>query len=239
MKKIIIVSVTALYLPMLPAAESRRFVMKPFTITCNETERRIDPLEDTYLTAWTSAYVAIDADNYTHFAAQPVARLVNKVSHIAHTTHSHTIVRIMTLLEYITLQKGTAQRGQMIDLLLSNGAHTRSTYGIGQDHLYEDHLPPIYYAIIVGNIRAFETLVQKDKAVPMRPAMDIWDKNDSASTDPSVKMFLEKLMHINLYNLTHPKKIELPESLPAPEILDSMLLLNDRTKDSSASCIVE
>jgi hypothetical protein len=235
MKKIIIVSVIALYLPMLPAAsETLSFQVIPdhtYPVTALKKEDHA---------AWVEAYTAIDEDNYDRFAAALTARLVNKASHIPHSASS--IAHVKTLPEYLVQQKSSEHRTKMIEQLLYHGTHTRSTYGVGiegQAHIYDDHLPPIYYAIIAGNIEAFEVLIKRDYKVPMQSAIDIWGKGDDPSEKPSVGMLLKRLVYLNELKLARPKKITLPKPLPDNKILAYMITLDRRAKEANGSCIIE
>ena len=227
MHKLVIFSLIALCQPLRPAAEAKKDDPMPFQVI-SERMHPVTSLEEPYRKAWVNAYTAIDENNYDHFAAEPTSQLVNKVSHIAPKSHAAaSIVHVMTLLEYLTEQESTENRTKMINLLLYHGAHTRSTYGIGHDCHYQDHLPPIYYAIIFGNIGAFEALVKKDNKVPMQSAIDIWGRDDSAPEEASIGLFLKRLTHLKRET-----------SLPDSRILAYMQTLNDRAKDANASCVV-
>lgn len=230
MKKILLAS-ALLSAPALQAADTG-FIFAPFEI---ETDQQypLSIIEKKDFPTWRATHRLIEDNNYTDFAAQPIASLVNKVSHIV--PKNTDAIHILTLLQYATTLPGTPERGKIIDLLLYNGAHVHCGYKITQEGRSKDNLPCIYYAVTKGNIIAFESLLAKDSTAPMQSAFNAWRFSCKEGELPTVETFVRKLLEIHAKTHLSPRS-RFPDQLPTAETLNYMLTLCERNKSSWSSC---
>lgn len=203
----------------------------PFSVICNQSSEQITKLERKHHAVWQKACTAIMTNDSLRFKECPIADLVNKVDFI---TGMRLLNSVSTLLEIAIQEQPTEGGTEIIKDLLRNGAYTRTSYGISQGDIYEEHYPPIFYAVMYGNVKAFKALWFVDSKVPMEPAIALLECTDESSEkeEPTVARFL---------NILLLQKQSYINGLPKPDITKilEMITITMTEITASSSCSIQ
>jgi hypothetical protein len=208
------------------------FRKETFGIICDQTAP-IKKVKDGYVQDWNKCLHLIKTDNSIELAKAPLKHLVNKVFFTESFLTKH---KIETLVEYIIRISFSEKTSSMINTLLSAGARVKAAYTIYQGSTSEEHLPPIYYAIIRGNYTSFKILWQADKTISMNHAMRLWPTDEPLKKDYTYTVvdFLNHIHTISADPIIYRTKMTLPIP-PLKPIIDMIMV----TKDAQCSCILQ
>lgn len=208
------------------------FLRNCFGIICHEPIG-IEKMDDTHSENWYTSLYLINSNNAFDFQRQDLRYLANKAFFTESLLRNH---KIETLLEYIIGKPQSHEKRTMIEALLSAGAHTKASFTVYQENTTEEHLPPIYYAIIKGNNDAFELLWHAEKNIIMNAAMLQWQTDQPLKKDHtySITDFLEHMNYISRNSDIYYFKMRLP--IPKQKSIQKMIAM---IRPSEGSCIIQ